>query len=168
MVESPESRELERGKLEIERQRLELEKKAARRESRRSWTVPLTVLIPLVTLAITVMVQLASERTQAQRDFELKAAELVLSEKKPSSTYNKARALKALFPERLPDGFAKNFDPANYAGTASVEQATIASKKELITLIADHPDQRRLVVRLWRGVFPEDEWLPGIEAVTGR
>jgi hypothetical protein len=122
----------------------------------------------LLVVAITVIAQLASDRSQARKDFELNAAELVMAEKKPIGTFNKARALKALFGDRLPSDFAENFKPAEFEAPGYRRDAIVASKKELITLLADHPEHRRVIVRIWSHAFPDDDWISEFEEAVAK
>lgn len=122
------------------------------------------VFIPVAIVAATVTTQLLSERSQARQDFELKAAEIVMAEQGPRATYNKARALKALFKSRLPSEFAVRFDPQDFQGDES--DAIVSAKKELIKLVAITRIKGPLVIALWRAAFPGDAWVPALNEVV--
>ena len=89
---------LERAKLEMEYKRIEVEKFKA-------WGTVISISIPLIVAAITVGYGVWSHNNRAQIDFEIKAAEIVMSAKSPQSAANKAEVLSELFPDRLPMNF---------------------------------------------------------------
>jgi len=84
-------------------------------------------MVPLMVAAFTLALGVWNQNQQArlQREtqeraeraqFELKAAELVLNEKGPVGAKNKAKALQALFPDKLPKDFVSSFNPADFEG----------------------------------------------------
>lgn len=89
---------LELAKLEMEYKRIEVEKFKA-------WGTVISISIPLIVAAITVGYGVWSHNNRAQIDFEIKAAEIVMSAKSPQSAANKAEVLSELFPDRLPMNF---------------------------------------------------------------
>jgi flagellar biosynthesis/type III secretory pathway M-ring protein FliF/YscJ len=100
----------------------------------------------------TAELQLEVQRQAAQAQFEIKAAELAMNTDSPDVTRGKSLALAQLFPGRLPAGFAKQFD----AQVFGVEETS--SKKELIRLLAEKPQQRARIIKDWLQLFPEDQW----------
>ena len=76
-------------------------------------------------------------------------------------TYNKARAMRALFPNRLPSDFAGSFNPSDFV--SSNEAGVVQSKKELLDLLADHPSERQQIIDTWKHFFPDDEWVKDLE-----
>jgi hypothetical protein len=64
------------------------------------------VLVPLVALVATVIVNVVLARARERTDFELKAAEIVMTASSPAAAKNKAAVLVELFPSRLPSSFA--------------------------------------------------------------
>lgn len=96
------------------------------------------------------------EDRQAQRDFELKAAEIVFADApSPTATRNRAVVLGQLFQDRLPAGFGERFDETRLRSSGAGE---VDAKKELIRLLANHPGERGKVLRNWRQAFPGDRW----------
>jgi hypothetical protein len=170
----PEEPALDANELELEKQKLALEERRVvidERKARQGFWTRVTVLIPIVA-ALIALGGTALSRHQESRDeiklqeleaqdaFELKAVELVMSAETAFETLTRAKAVKALFPQRLPDGFAATFDPER---NTDFRFRIIASKKELLTLLAEHPQQRQQILETWRSLFPGDEWAANLE-----
>jgi hypothetical protein len=179
--------DLERAKLQLDRERFEHDKELARErfdheqqldksktseEKRRTWLTAGSIFIPLLIAALTFANasftqdrqaedQLALQAQQAQAEFELKAADIVMASDSAAGTYNKARAMRALFPNRLPLDFADSFNPSDF--TSSNEAGVVQSKKELLNLLADHPSERQQIIDTWKYLFPDDEWVKDLE-----
>jgi len=177
----------EQAKLQLDRERFEHEKALAEerfgheqkldqsktsQEKRRTWITAGSIFIPLLIAALTFANasftqerqaedQLALQAQQAQAEFELKAADIVMASDSAAGTYNKARAMRALFPNRLPLDFAGSFNPSDY--TSSNEAGVVQSKKELLNLLADHPSERQQIIDTWKYLFPDDEWVKDLE-----
>ena len=86
--------ELEQQKLEVERKKLEVEKIKAR------WT-GLSILIPLLIVAITLVANSYFQKEQAEREFKIQAAQTVMDTDRADTVKNRAEALATLFPEYL-------------------------------------------------------------------
>lgn len=142
---------IEQEKLETERAKLELERSKAK------WTVA-SIFVPLLIAALSLAYNTVSQIQQAHNDFELKAAEIVLSTEGPTGALNKARALVALFPGRLSNDFAQSFDPKLYMGIKTAE-----GKMQLLTLISEHPEQKQEIIHMWKQLFPADDWIENLE-----
>jgi hypothetical protein len=141
--------ELERGKLQLEQEKIKLER------SKAIWT-SLSIFIPLLIAAITIAFNSWSQVQQSKSAFTLQAAELVMNTDSPTATYNKARALSALFPDQLPpsfNDFAEEFNPDLY----SVETST--ARRTLLQWIIDKPQQKQEILDAWIALFPEHEWV---------
>lgn len=119
----------------------------------------LGLAVPLLVAAITQAVSVYNQNKQAKRDFELKVVEVLLSEGSPDVLRNKARAFKALFPHLFPSDFGENFKPSEFGSGGAAPEPGIA----LITLIAEHPAQKDLILQTWRQVFPKDKWLDAVK-----
>jgi hypothetical protein len=147
--------DLERERMDLERQRILLEQERLKVDRFKSWWTGISILIPLLVAAVTVAFNTWSQVQQAQSEFELKAAEIVMNASGPAEARNKARALAALFPDRLSEnfaGFAEAFDPDLYGGPDA------EVKKELLRWIIANPEQKQEIVEMWVEVFPDDEW----------
>jgi hypothetical protein len=111
---------IEQQKLALEERRLVLEERRVKRERLSRWITPLAIFVPLLVAALTYVgnvttqarhdrQQLELQERQGQQEFELTAAEVVMKVKTPKGTQQRARALAALFPQRLPEGFGDTF-----------------------------------------------------------
>lgn len=91
------------------------------------------------------------QESQSKIQFELQAADMIANSSTPLEAQNKARALSVLFPDLLPSQFAvANFDTENF----SID--SVSSKKELISLIVEHPEQEERIRALWSEFFGVD------------
>lgn len=142
------SLEIEREKISIEREKLVVERYKAR------WSA-VSVAVPLLAIAATVLLGYWGQYQKSRDDFALKAAEILLQGDNPIVTKNKATALQTLFPDHLPIDFAESFDPDNYTG----EGDTLPSQKELIKLMASKPENAAQILSMWQAMFPEDDWI---------
>jgi hypothetical protein len=148
--------ELEFKKLELEKQRIQLEQKKLEIErSKARWT-SVSILVPLLVIAVTVGLNIWSQNQQARSDFEIKAAEIVLSADKPSEASAKAKALQDLFPDRLPENFAESFQTEVYSGPSA------APRTEILHLIVEHPDYKQEIIDMWRQLFPSHAWVENL------
>jgi hypothetical protein len=91
---------LEHEKLQLERDKLKLE----RFKVWFSW-------IPVLAIVAPIAYGIWEHGQNARAEFELKAAEIVLTASSPHAAANKAFALKRIFPNRLSEDFAESFDP---------------------------------------------------------
>ncbi len=136
--------------LEIER--LKLERERVKIEWFKAWWTGFSILIPLLIAAGTLYFNAKSQQEQARVDFKLKAVEITLNASSPTEAKNKAEAMAKLFPNDLPADFAKNFDVTEY-GAPKISD----SKKALLTLIIEHPEQRNEIIDMWIAIAPYDE-----------
>jgi hypothetical protein len=133
---------------------------------RHSWvavaTVTVGLFVPLMVAALGYWATASNQEAQARRDFELaaqqsrrdfelEAARIVLNAENPTAIYNKARALKALFPGRLSPTFATQFEPARFE-----TYSTARSKRELLSLLLAHRGQEAQILAWWAQLFPAD------------
>lgn len=144
--------------------RLELEKLDV--ERMKAWITGGSLMVPLMVAAITFALGVRNQNQQArlQREaqeateraqFELKAAEVVLDVKGPVAAKNKARALKALFPKRLPDDFVTSFNPSDFEGP---KRESYEAKVAFFEVAASHAKDISSVATLWKQLFPGDKW----------
>lgn len=123
-IEQPkhdEDRTLEERKFDFERlqgsetqklelQKLQLEQDKLKDENWKTWATGASVLAAFVIGIGTIGYQFRLKR----RDFEIKAAEIIMEGNNPRATRNKALALKELFPGRFSDEFASRFNPSKF------------------------------------------------------
>lgn len=121
----------EQRKIEIDEKKIEIEFAKIRIEKLRAWTGSSSTFASLVVVAATIGLGIWSQYEQAklQHDiqdrqakaqFELKAAEIVMSTDNPGTTFNKAKALQSLFPQYLSGNFAESFVPQSFSRPAEV------------------------------------------------
>jgi hypothetical protein len=164
---------MDADEIAIEQEKLRLDERRVRVEERKAKQGFLTrvgVVIPLAVALLALAGNVWSEhraredRIQAARDaFELKVADLVMDTTGPFETRGRANAMKQLFPKRLGADFASSFDPEQASDRKKFERdQRVAAKKELLKLLAEHPDDRDQILSTWRQLFPADEWAKGI------
>ena len=148
--------------IDLERQKLALEKEKLRLEVTKARWNASAIAVPILAAVATAWFGLYSQNEQAKSQFEIKAAEIVLQAKSPEEASDKARALKALFPNRLPVPFAESFDPTKFA---AYSQDIISEKLELLKMLdGKNGNRKREIVVLWTKLFPDDKAGPAILA----
>jgi transcriptional regulator of met regulon len=153
---------IEEKKMRLDERRVEMEE----RKTRQTFWARLGVVVPLAVALLALAGNFWSEHNkreeqiqQAKDAFELKVADLVMNTKSPFETQGRATAMKQLFPERLGENFAARFDPEQATDRRKFENdQRVAAKKELLNLIAAHPEAREQIISTWRTLFPADEW----------
>ena len=154
--------------------RIEMEKLHVERH--KAWISGAAFMVPLMVAAITFALGIRNqaEQSRLQREsqeksaiaqFELKAAEIVLSEKNPTALKNKAAALKALFPHRLPKDFVSQFDPKDFEGSHRGEGG-LEPKLRFFEIAAENPEKAKELAALWGELFPGDTWVQRIKDMT--
>ncbi|MGE5492268.1 MAG: hypothetical protein ACM31P_13375 [Actinomycetota bacterium] len=156
---SDETNSVEREKLSIERDKLQLEREKLEVERLKAKWTAIGVTVPIVVVAATVMLGIWSQYQKGRDDFALKAAEILMAGENPITTQNKAKALAVLFSSQLPPDFAKSFDPDAFGHSDD----TLASKRDLVNLMAAHPTDSEKILAMWKAMFPGDEWLAEFE-----
>jgi hypothetical protein len=152
----------------IEREKLTLEREKLKLERFKAWWTGMSVLVSVLIGATTIWfgvwtqrktaeLQLEVQRQSAQAQFEIKAAEIAMNTDNPDVTKGKSIALTQLFPNRLTPAFAKQFENEAFAPDE------IASKKELLRLLATKPDQRAQIIKDWGRLFPGDQWIAALK-----
>jgi hypothetical protein len=148
------SSDMEREKLQLERDKVQLERdKLKVEQDKAKWTavsISVTALAALLTLGFGFW----SQYKQAQSQFEIKAAEIVLKTGSGSEARDTAKALSSLFPERLPNNFAETFDPKK---VPNFGPDVVNAKTELLHILPGKTEeQKKEIIDLWKRMFPED------------
>jgi hypothetical protein len=154
--------EIENKKLAIESEKLRLDNSASK------WA-GVSSAGPLIVALGTLVFSILSFRTQgrqqanlqldaAKLQFDIKAAEIAFAGQSPTAVANRAKALKAIFPSRLPSDFTTGFSPSEFGGKESPE-----GKKLFMELLLKYPGKEAQVVDLWARVFPGDTWLDRVK-----
>ena len=146
--------EIENKKLGIERDKLRIEE-ASSKWSALSAAGPLT--IALGTLAFSIWSFRKQGRQQADMQleaarlqFEIKAAEIAFSGRTPKAVANRAKVLKAFFPNRLPDDFTQRFSP-----TTSAVKSLPRRRNSSWSYCSSIPEKRPKSSISGRSFFPE-------------
>lgn len=158
---------LERSKFEFQKElelkKLELEGRKLEADDKKAWLTGAWILIPILLGWITLAFQLRSthrlRERQAKEDFELKAAEIVMAAETPSAARNKALALAALFPGRLPPNFADEFRPEKFSGQ------TYVPKVEMFRAASAKAQTPQEAIAMWRLLFPHHDWIEALLAI---
>lgn len=152
-----------REQLRLDRERLELEKEKLKMEREmRRWTV-LSILIPLIIVAFTVIASNLNQARQAKIDFALKAAEIIINSDGPSEVPNRMRALMALFPDQFPPDFpqiVEAFDPSLF----SSGEPSYDNKMNFIRLMGDYYENRDEMLTMYKQLFPGSNIVEAIES----
>jgi hypothetical protein len=158
--------EAENTRLSIEREKLNADLAVAK-WSKVSSVVPLVVALLTIIYGVWTFNKQGKQQTAAQADaarlqFELKAAEIAFAGKTPEAVMNRAKALSAVFPDRLPSDFLSSFDPQKFGGG----KQDPAGKKCFLELLTkcSSPQDKAEMVSLWKALFADD-WLHGVESL---
>jgi len=168
---SQRNQDLEQRKIDLEYDRLKQEERIeqAKLEVERSkgrWTA-LSIFIPLIAIAGTLVFNHFAESRKARADFLLKSAEIVMSKQigDPYEAQMKAKLLSEMFPEELPADLAARFDPSKYDYPVWSDSN---AKNVFLKMVAQKTDKREFI-HIWRALFPLDkEWLDDAEGVLAK
>jgi hypothetical protein len=165
--------DLDRKKLEqdqeIEMQRLGIEEAKLKQEVSAAHLTAWLSIVPFLAAIGTLIYSIWSFRSQianqtklqnegADLQFQMKAAEIAFSgSRTPEAVHNRAKALKALFEDRLPSGFAKNFEADAVGGNKEVPEV----KQFFLGLLLKYPERSVEIANLWDALFKE-EWVDRI------
>ena len=157
--------ELEEKKIALEREKfaaekkweldkLEIEKKKAR------WT-GISILIPLLIVAITFVANSILDYQQAKREFKIQAAKIVMDTNHPETIRNKSRALAILFPEYLSEDFSTTFNPADVSRPSDEARKEISSLISLVIAVEADENvfrkKREEIIAFWGKLHPGDD-----------
>ena len=147
---------VEREKFAFEREKwcetLAIEKKKLRLEKKGRWISTLGTVVPLLVVALTIYGNTEAQKVQSKADFDLKAAEVVLTPKSVAESQNRAEGLVAL----LPDRFSADF-PHRLAALRQRLDRPEVDKRALLDLLAGVPkDRRKEILALWLAFYPQD------------
>lgn len=153
--------QLEKEKLRLEQAKLKLDEERYKDEKKyRIWTI-LSIVIPLITIAVSVSFSMWSQYKQAETEFVLRAFETVVNSDGPSEAQNKLRAAQYLFPNKLPDDFSEaftSFEPSNFSGTISYDRAM-----NFLNLMANAGASKDDVLDMYKKLFPNSSIIDAIE-----
>lgn len=110
------------GVNDTERMKLRIEIEKLRIERFKAWGTIAAILAPLVLATGTLMFNVVLQDRRARTEFELKAADIVMTATSPAAAASKAAALVELFPDRLPKHFSETLDNLYGSGSESARQ----------------------------------------------
>ena len=160
---------VKQGELQLKKDELEFRKQEAAAQralegSKTNWTAisvivgAVAVMIPVWIAANNARAQRKISAEQARLTFQMKVAELALSNSENATqAREKARALASLFAATpfLPHHFAERFDPKLFR----LDYGNSNKRREqVITLVAQHPKQRDQILEDWFVLFWWDQW----------
>lgn len=155
----PETETVKLEKMKFEYQKV-LEEKKLQVERLKAWLTGGSIIIPLLLGLSTLIWQskntLKLKKTEAQDAFELKAAEIVFMGDSPRATLNRAKALKELFPNRLPANIGNTFEPGKYSGLR------FEAWLELFKVVCSKVQSPKEVYEIFYELCPEDKWIKKI------
>jgi hypothetical protein len=135
---------------QLERDRLGVERESA------IWAA-FGTMIPLLTALAALWVSLRNQarqaelqHQQAEAQFQLKAAELVVGVTDPHLAHSRAVVLRNLFPQRFPADFEAQFEPGKFTNAIYEDWQTVAK------LISEHPENKKMIAETWLKIFPGD------------
>lgn len=133
-----------------------------------------SVIVALFGIAIPLLIAVSSLRAQqkianeqAKLQFQMKVAELAMTNSNNSTqTLYRAKALATLFETSLlPKNFGDRFDPKSFKFDYG---ASTDRRVKVIALLAEHPDQRQQILKDWYVLFRWEWWWlePLLQGVT--
>jgi hypothetical protein len=122
------------------------------------WANGIPITLALLTLAGSIW---AARRTVVAQ-FTTKAAELALQGEGPDEIINRAKLLAVLYKGLLPAESIKQLDelrPEQLGRIVTEAPWTSNLQKEVVTLLAQHPNQRDQIIADYISMFPDYEFL---------
>jgi len=144
---------LEQDKFRLDQSRLRLDEERFKVEKKfKAWTM-LSIVIPLIVIAVSVSISVWSQYKQAQTDFVLRAVDTVMTSKSPSEAQNKLNALLFLFPNQMPDDFSTLLSKFNSDDFS--EDSNYENKMNFLNLMANSGASKEEILEMYNELFPE-------------
>lgn len=164
--------DLDQERLALERRKVELDERRERADRYMRMGIVIPVAVAVLTLAGTMISarvearsNLELQHAKARDDFRVRAAEIVMDTSTPAEAQGRALALAALFPEQLGNDFAAQYDVRRYTDPDEFQRdQRVASKKELLNILIEHPGRQSEILALWRAFFPGDDWIDELDS----
>ncbi|MBS1786549.1 MAG: hypothetical protein JST85_02435 [Acidobacteria bacterium] len=141
---------------EYRKRDIEIKNRAIEVEERKVWTSALATSVPILVALFALIGTIVAAKKTLVANFTAKAAELALQGEGPEEVINRAKLLARLYKNLLPKDFVERVQEleANQIGRI-VTQAPWTSelKKEVIELLAEHPDQREQIIADYQSVY---------------
>ena len=149
---------IELDKIELEKERLIFEREKFKQDRANIKIALFSAFIPLLIAALSLGYNFWQEKQRADLEFQLKAAEIIMNTTSPTGSYNRAKALIDLFPDRLPATLLESFSPAKYTATVDVD-----AKNKVIALIIENEDKKDEIIYMYKKIFPSYIWLDDLK-----
>jgi hypothetical protein len=144
--------EIERDKLKIEYEKIAVENRKLEVELKQSKWTALSVVVSLLAILGTVSYGLWNTYQQAKFAFQAEIAKGIIASQDPEEANAKAQFFIELFPDKLPQIFAKQVDPSRWSNALGWRGRLALFQTIAKGLTADQ------AITLWRQLFPEDKW----------
>ncbi len=166
--------QLEKEKLELEKQKIQIEQQKLDIDRTAKYYTIGSIFLPLLTALIVLLIQKRNsenlQKSQANADFQIKAAEIILASKSSRAAKERASILMELFPKRIPIEFVEAFKKnLKFPGLAYQEKklelfkslsTNLNSKAEVLKVFSmvcldeDIPEE---FISNWETIFPDDK-----------
>jgi hypothetical protein len=151
----------EEARTEIERQRVKNEVAKEIREQGQTWKTALTSAVPIVVAFLTLAYSIWNTQKNMISAYELKLLEIALDGTNSMGAYNRiklatdftGRSLQGNLPEVL-----KKIGEEKYGAIGRLPPETLSVRASLLTLLAEHPDMRKLILDDIDAVYPLEKW----------
>ncbi len=148
---------LEKADLALRREQFDFERASKTEElsikRREFWTSLLTVPVPLIIAALTLIVGVLNQVSAARDQLELKAAEIVMSAEGPYAAKARLAALRQLFGERLRLTFDSTLALTDMGAPGRDRRLAI------LQLLIEHPAQCKEVLGTADVIFPHTDFI---------
>jgi len=152
----PEQKEIEQQKLEIERQKL-------RAEHRKTTWTNVSILTSVLVAGATISFSMWNVRSAAQSQLQSEAVKLMFAGEDTGSAVGKGQAMVRLLSGSLPPGLEKKLQDPGWLKAFFTDfpkrDPRYDQKLELIKLLAANTNNQSQIVKIWRRMFPQDEWV---------
>jgi hypothetical protein len=146
---------IEEQTLDLEREKFEAAKeweaqKIAIERDKKKWTA-VSIVASVVVASITIIASAYLQFAAAQKQFELKAADLTLQTNDPVVSETKGREIDTLYPGTLPNGWQATFRAENFFSESD------DLKSEVAKLLIEHPECKDQILVIYGTLFQENK-----------
>lgn len=147
---------LEQDKLALERERLAFSRQQV---PQTNWTA-VSVLLSALIGSGTLLYSFYSLKEQSKLQFKIKAADIAMGDARSETVaFHRARWLKVVFKDLLPDNFGNDFGAKDVEDKAAFSFGNSVERKiELMKLVAEKAPDIDTIINTWRKLNPDDDW----------
>jgi hypothetical protein len=147
---------LEQDKLALERERLAVSRQQV---PQTNWTA-VSVLLSALIGSGTLLYSFYSLKEQSKLQFKIKAADIAMGDARNETVaFHRARWLKVVFKDLLPDNFGNDFGAKDVEDKAAFSFGNSVERKiELMKLVAEKAPDVDTIINTWRKLNPDDDW----------